>query len=415
MELKTFRAKTMSDAMRAVKAALGADAVIVGAKPLAALGAAVGFEVTAHAPVKLSKPVADAGAFRSTPWAPSAATPAELPAARSAPAPAPTPRAHAPAPAPTAATPGRVLTRPAPEAQAPLAQVQRDLAEIKAMLASSLRAKPAHATVIPAPRPEPHDPAAALLRAAGLTPASPRPAGPVQDPAAAALAELRAQLPDVDLKALLVGPVALVGARGCGRTTAAVKLASALKFGLGRSVAILSLADDALEAEALARLADALEVPFASPGLSGDLPGALQDLGDVDVVLIDAPGLSPADPDGARVLRERLAEAGARTLAVLTATASASSAGRLCAQVAPFMPVAALLTRLDEAGVLGHWVQALSGAGRPTAATAAPAAAALAVGGLASGPEGPDGLEFCSPESWAARILEAGRHGAGLA
>ncbi len=87
MELKIFRAKAMSDAMQAVKAALGADAVIVGSKPLTALGAAVGFEITAHAPVKLSRPVADAGSFRSTPWAPSAGTPADLPPTRPAPRP----------------------------------------------------------------------------------------------------------------------------------------------------------------------------------------------------------------------------------------------------------------------------------------------------------------------------------------
>lgn len=400
MELKIFRAKTMGDAMRAVKAALGADAVIVGSKPVTALGAAVGFEITAHAPVKLSRPVADAGSFRSTPWAPSAGSPADLPPAR--PAPAPAPRAHAHAVSAAPAAPGRVVTRPVADAPAPLAQVQRDLAEIKAMLASSLRDKPA--TIIPAPRPpEAHDPVAALLRAAGLTPAPGRRTGPVADPAAAALEDLRAQLPAVDLKTLLLGPVALVGARGAGRTTATVKLASALKFGLGRSVAILTLADDALEAEALARLADAMEIPFASPGLSGDLPGALQDLGEVDAVLIDTPGLSPADRGGAGLLRDRLAEARAATLAVLTATASPSSAGRLCAQVAPFLPKAAVLTRMDEAGVLGHWVQALSGAG------------SLPVGALAEGPEGPEGLEFCTPESWAARILASAKSGAGVA
>lgn len=415
MDLKTFRAKTLHEAMHAAKAALGPDAVILETKTLTALGSAVGVELIAHAAVRLAKPVRDVGAFRSTPWAPSAASPADLPspaptkppAARPAEpaAAAPIARVHAPTPASVPAA-ARVFTKPSPPADvaAPLAQVQRDLAEIKSLLTSAMLPKPAPAAIIPAAQaPETPDPVAALLRAAGVPTSLPRRGGPTSDPAAAALDDLRAALPDIDLPSLLQGAVALVGARGAGRTTAVVKLASLLKYSLGRKPAILALADDALETEALARLADAMEVPFSSPGLAVDIRASIDDLDGADVVLIDTPGLSPQDAEAARTLRDRLDAAGVKTLAVLPATASPSSAGKLCAQVRPFRPIAALLTRMDEAGLLGHWVQVLGGA------------SPLPVGALGEGPDGPEGLEFCAAAAWAARILAAPRSGADLA
>lgn len=92
--------------------------------------------------------------------------------------------------------------------------------------------------------------------------------------------------------------VALVGPTGAGKTTTAAKLAlHADAFG-GRRVGFLAL--DTYRVGALEQLqtyADIMDAPVEVAYHAGEIDDAMAGLAECDVVIVDAPGRSPSQPD----------------------------------------------------------------------------------------------------------------------
>lgn len=161
--------------------------------------------------------------------------------------------------------------------------------------------------------------------------------------------------------------VALIGPTGVGKTTTVAKLAATLKLRHGARVGLLSVDARRIGAyEQLQAFADLLDAPLAV----GDGPeaarGALDALGAVDVVLVDTPGTSPRDASRVAELGELLAALRPDEVH-LTLGASASARGLRAAadRFAPARPGRLILTKLDEAETLGPLLAVLGRADRP--------------------------------------------------
>jgi flagellar biosynthesis protein FlhF len=161
--------------------------------------------------------------------------------------------------------------------------------------------------------------------------------------------------------------VALVGPTGVGKTTTVAKLAANFKLAHGYRPGLLTVDTYRIAAvEQLRTYAEIIDLPFAISNAPADMPRALDELGDVDIVLIDTAGRSPRDEPKIRELAEILNAAKPDEVhLVLSATAGERS---LRAAVERFALVHAdrlILTKLDEADGLGGVLAVLGQADRP--------------------------------------------------
>lgn len=161
--------------------------------------------------------------------------------------------------------------------------------------------------------------------------------------------------------------VALVGPTGVGKTTTVAKLAANFKLAHGVRPGLVTVDTYRIAAvEQLRTYAEIIDLPLAVANVAAEMRRAVDELGDVDVVLIDTAGRSPRDEVKVRELADFLAEARPDEIhLVLSATASERS---LRAAVERFGPVGAdrlVLTKLDEADGLGGVLAVLGQADRP--------------------------------------------------
>ncbi|MEO0651746.1 MAG: AAA family ATPase [Planctomycetota bacterium] len=163
-----------------------------------------------------------------------------------------------------------------------------------------------------------------------------------------------AQAPKADGRARLI---ALVGPTGVGKTTTVAKLADRLSRS-GRRVGLVAL--DAFRAGAVDQLrayADRLEVPLWTPRSAEQLSASMADYGPLDVALVDTTGRSPRDAyELAKIHRQLgdLAGFGSMTkYLTLQATTSSASLARAWSGFARLDLDGLVLTKLDEADVLG--------------------------------------------------------------
>jgi flagellar biosynthesis protein FlhF len=329
MQIKRFEAKTMTAALKMVKDEFGPDAVILSARTLRRsgfFGAArpTGVEVTAA---------------RDYAW-PIAPDPVRLPAVETAARPDAAERrgilkslneglrslGRRRAGAEAAEDPGT-----SPE----LADLHQHLLgqevarEVAADLVEQIRRMPGYDPRLKLNQLRPH--AAAALQDAGV-----RHAVGTPDQGTARM-------------------VALVGPAGAGKTTLAIKLAVVEALGKGRRVALMTLDDQRIGAvEQLKIYAGILGLPMQVAPTAEDAVNRIKALGPADVVIIDTPGVGPAEPDRREGVRRALAALGCREIHLVLNACIREQDALAAIDGWKSLPVQHLaFTRLDETGTCG--------------------------------------------------------------
>ena len=161
--------------------------------------------------------------------------------------------------------------------------------------------------------------------------------------------------------------IALVGPTGVGKTTTVAKLAANFKLAHGVRVGLITVDTYRIAAvEQLKTYAEIIDLPLAVANSPSEMRRAIEGLGDVDLVLIDTAGRSPRDEVKIRELSDFLAAA--RPDEVHLVLSAVSGERSLRAAVERFAVAQAdrlILTKLDEAEGLGGVFATLVAANRP--------------------------------------------------
>ncbi len=161
--------------------------------------------------------------------------------------------------------------------------------------------------------------------------------------------------------------VALVGPTGVGKTTTVAKLAANFKLIHGLRVGLITVDTYRIAAvEQLKTYAEIIDLPLAVANDPGQMPQAVEELGEVDMVFIDTAGRSPRDEVKIRELADFMAQA--RPDEVHLVLSAGATERTLKPAVERFALVRAdrlILTKLDEAEGLGAILGVLGQANRP--------------------------------------------------
>jgi flagellar biosynthesis protein FlhF len=156
--------------------------------------------------------------------------------------------------------------------------------------------------------------------------------------------------------------VALIGPTGVGKTTTIAKLATSFRLEQNCRVGLITL--DTFRAGAVDQLlhhAESLDADLEVVSSADQFQPALHRLRNCDLVLIDTAGRSPGDAIQIRVLRESLLPA--QPTATLLAISATSSAGHIRASLNHFAslnPSGLVITKVDEAVGFGAWLSVLT-------------------------------------------------------
>lgn len=367
MKIIRHTASDMRSALRALRARLGPDAVILSSRRTAGgveVSAAVDFDAQ-----ELANAQAAGFAAASAPDEPlvddsALAAPASLP-----PAPIATAFAHTAAAARAAAN--------STESQAPLPAdaLGRELRTLRRMLETQLAALAWNDLTRRAPI---HTEVLRELTEIGIA----------QDLAAQVVAQLPANIEFSTARRLAIanlsqrllvtgdrwlesgGQIALVGPTGVGKTTTLAKLAVRWTMRHGAKDLALIAADTVrMGAQDQVRgLGQLLGAPVHTLDNFAELPALLARLGKCRFVLIDTPGSSQRDAQLASRLATLVA-AGPRlsTALVLAASTQAGANDEIVTRFAPAKPATCLLTKIDETTSLGGVLSVVMRAALPVA------------------------------------------------
>lgn len=150
--------------------------------------------------------------------------------------------------------------------------------------------------------------------------------------------------------------VALVGPTGVGKTTTIAKLAANFRLRDKKRVGLITVDTFRIAAvEQLRTYADIIDLPMHVVSTPREMRDAVNSLSSMDLVLLDTAGRSPHDDVKIQELKSFLEEAGADEVhLVLSATAGASSLEKMARQFSQVGTTHLLLTKLDEASSLGN-------------------------------------------------------------
>jgi flagellar biosynthesis protein FlhF len=189
--------------------------------------------------------------------------------------------------------------------------------------------------------------------------------------------------------------VALVGPTGVGKTTTLAKLAARFRVHERRRVGLITVDTYRIAAvDQLRTYAEIIDLPLHVVRTPHEMRGAVAALADADLVLIDTAGRSPSDTLHIEELREQLAEARPDEVhLVASCTTGVGALEHAVRQFAVLQPTALVLTKLDEAVELGHLSTLLLGDGR------------LPLSYVTDGQSVPDDLAVADPATLARRIV----------
>jgi flagellar biosynthesis protein FlhF len=155
--------------------------------------------------------------------------------------------------------------------------------------------------------------------------------------------------------------VALVGPTGVGKTTTIAKLAGNFHLRERRRVGLITVDTYRIAAvEQLRTYADIIDLPMEVVSTPREMRRAVERLADLDLILMDTAGRSPRDEVKIQELRSMLSEAEADEVhLVLSSVNSLENLKKTAKQFADVGVTALVLTKLDEATGLGNIVPLL--------------------------------------------------------
>ncbi len=150
--------------------------------------------------------------------------------------------------------------------------------------------------------------------------------------------------------------VALVGPTGVGKTTTIAKLAANYRLREKRRVGLITVDTYRIAAvEQLRTYADIIDLPMQVVSTPREMREAVSQMDDLDLILMDTAGRSPKDEVKIQELRSFLTEAGADEVhLVLSSVASGRTLQQTAERFAAVGTTALVLTKLDEATGLGN-------------------------------------------------------------
>ncbi|MFO0698033.1 MAG: flagellar biosynthesis protein FlhF [Nitrospira sp.] len=192
----------------------------------------------------------------------------------------------------------------------------------------------------------------------------------------------------------------LIGPSGAGKTSAVAKLAAYYRLEQRKSVALITF-DTYRETavEQLRRYAKIIGVPFACAMSARQVQAGLRRHAQMDLVLMDMPGIAPADLELANELRRLLKHDPITTHLVLPASTRAREACRMMSCVRALPQLRLLFTKLDETESWGTMFEVAHATGVPLSY-------------WSIGRRVPGDIEVASPEALATRLTTSGAEGA---
>lgn len=149
--------------------------------------------------------------------------------------------------------------------------------------------------------------------------------------------------------------VALVGPTGVGKTTTIAKLAANYRLREKRRVGLITVDTYRIAAvEQLRTYADIIDLPMEVVSTPREMRQAVARMSDLDLILMDTAGRSPRDDVKIQELKSLLAEAGPDEVhLVLSSVASGTSLAKTAESFAEVGTTSLVLTKLDEASSMG--------------------------------------------------------------
>lgn len=161
--------------------------------------------------------------------------------------------------------------------------------------------------------------------------------------------------------------VALVGPTGVGKTTTIAKLAANYRLRENKRVGLITVDTYRIAAvEQLRTYAEIIDLPMEVVSTPREMREAKARMSDLDLVLMDTAGRSPRDEVRIQELKSMLAEAAPDEVhLVLSAVGGARSLANTAERFAAVGSTALIITKLDEATALGNLVTLTRSCGLP--------------------------------------------------
>ncbi len=161
--------------------------------------------------------------------------------------------------------------------------------------------------------------------------------------------------------------ISLVGPTGVGKTTTIAKLAANLRLREQRRVGLITVDTYRIAAvEQLRAYAEIIDLPMEVVATPREMREALVRLSEAEIILVDTAGRSPQDAVQLQELKTMLHECQADEVhLVLSAVGATSHLQRIVERFAPMGTNALLITKLDEVTGLGNVLPVLRSAQLP--------------------------------------------------